>query len=617
MEDTLSDFNAEDRFFERLEEQLMSIETDEILKDLSLESLEGKGFMNKVDIQKKNNALPTEKEGLVFESHVDYYRSRDKKEIGQVSMEMILDISPVAAQACIASRDAKDTRKLVLGQNIEAKTVNSITKLYAAINGRVVICGSTIGLIPADVDSKVTVTIAPDQFSALVTISPSFGNGAAATLVKVIGELSKMKVRFGVVQENIEKAIAIAETQKIVQTDIVAALGELPIAGHNGTVEYLFDASGKAPEFKILPDGRIDYKNHAGILRARKGDVLAHLYPPGIGKAGLTVCGEVVAQEEGKPAVSFAGKGVTLLKERQEYVSEIDGMIILTGALIEVVDSFVVEGDVDYSTGNIDFNGTVIVHGSVLDGFEIKAGGDIVIGRNVESAKIEAGRDILIRGGVQGKGKGLISAGRNVTIDFVQNGKVEAQGSITIENFALNSYLYASKNLHVFGKRGMLLGGEVYIRHSIEVKTIGSEGGTKTHVECGTDFLVTRKIHEIDSVMQMIKSSHQKIVGMLRTVSLTFKKDIEFLSSKKEVLLKALEKKKDLEKRMNILVARRMELTQESLEKDPCTIKVRNSCFPNTHIKIKNEQLAIVKRLDSVVLMINPKTQTISATASR
>jgi len=62
---------------------------------------------------------------------------------------------------------------------------------------------------------------------------------------------------------------------------------------------------------------------------------------------------------------------------------------------------------VDFVTGNIFFNGNVVVCGTVLDGFEIKADGDIIVSKIVESATLTAGRDVIVKGGVLGRGKGL------------------------------------------------------------------------------------------------------------------------------------------------------------------------------------------------------------------
>jgi len=155
-----------------------------------------------------------------------------------------------------------------------------------------------------------------------------------------------------------------------------------------------------------------------------------------------------------------AGNGVRKTENGKEFFAEVNGSIMLNRTIIEVVNTYVVNGDVDYSTGNIQFNGNVVINGTVPDGFEVKADGDIVVMKIVESARLEAGRDIIIKGGVQGKGKGLVSAGRDVRVGYAQNARMEAEGNIYIDNFAINSYLFTSKCLIMKNKKGAVIGGK-------------------------------------------------------------------------------------------------------------------------------------------------------------
>jgi len=97
--------------------------------------------------------------------------------------------------------------------------------------------------------------------------------------------------------------------------------------------------------------------------------------------------------------------------ETEGVFAEVNGSIVLNRTIIEVVNTFVVNGTwiIQRATYNSRQRGHQR-HGP--DGFEVKADGDIVVMKIVESARLEAGRDIIIKGGVQGKGKGLVSAGR-------------------------------------------------------------------------------------------------------------------------------------------------------------------------------------------------------------
>ena len=48
-----------------------------------------------------------------------------------------------------------------------------------------------------------------------------------------------------------------------------------------------------------------------------------------------------------------------------------------------------IKGDVDYGTGNIDFNGDVHIFGDVREGFDVRATGTIIINGLVEAATVE------------------------------------------------------------------------------------------------------------------------------------------------------------------------------------------------------------------------------------
>ena len=55
---------------------------------------------------------------------------------------------------------------------------------------------------------------------------------------------------------------------------------------------------------------------------------------------------------------------------------------------------------VDLKSGNIDFVGNVEVVGAVAEGMEVKAGNELHVGKNVESAILRASGEITINGNV-------------------------------------------------------------------------------------------------------------------------------------------------------------------------------------------------------------------------
>ncbi|MCD8491911.1 MAG: FapA family protein [Geovibrio sp.] len=57
----------------------------------------------------------------------------------------------------------------------------------------------------------------------------------------------------------------------------------------------------------------------------------------------------------------------------------------------------------DYSTGNIVFNGVVHIRGDVLSGFSVKAEKDIMVEGIVQDATMVAGGSIVIKTGIKGE----------------------------------------------------------------------------------------------------------------------------------------------------------------------------------------------------------------------
>ena len=91
----------------------------------------------------------------------------------------------------------------------------------------------------------------------------------------------------------------------------------------------------------------------------------------------------------------------------------------MKNGLIHVDPVFLVKGDLDYQTGNIDFIGSVVIKGDVKSGFNVKASGDIEIEGVVEDSIVETDSDVLIKLGFIGHGEGKIIAMGSVNANIV------------------------------------------------------------------------------------------------------------------------------------------------------------------------------------------------------
>ena len=114
----------------------------------------------------------------------------------------------------------------------------------------------------------------------------------------------------------------------------------------------------------------------------------------------------------------------------------------------------------------------------------INCGGDVVVDGFVEGGNITAEGDVLLRRGMNGGGRGVIRAGKNVTGKFFENADVYAGDTITID-YATNSMLFAENVIEVKKTKGAIIGGNVTGLMGMTVYNVGNKMGQKTILNAG------------------------------------------------------------------------------------------------------------------------------------
>jgi uncharacterized protein (DUF342 family) len=603
--------SADEALLARVEKQLDEIETSEILRDMTPESLTERGFIGDkpIDIGRGAKTQVTEKEHLLFEPGVEFERLADSAVFETIEIESLLPVADVEKENLIATRNAEERTRFEAGNNITVTISEGRVHYYALARGKPVIIKNVLHLVPSDVDCKITIRIDEEEMHAFFDCSPAYGSGTQLSAGLVNAEMEQLGIRHGIKKEAVTAAVDEANKGRVAVRGALVALGTPSLPGKPGTIEFTFDSAPREYDFTILPDGRIDYRNSKAILTAAENQQLARIGPASPGVPGKTVLGESLPVEDTEAAATIIpGNGVRVSEDGKVFFAAIAGIIMLNGSMLDVVNMYVVEGDVDFTTGNISFNGNVLVCGTVLDGFEVRADGDVIVQKIVESARLVAGRDVIVKGGVLGRGKGLVSAGRDIRIGYAQNARLEAQGNIYIGNYAVNSYIATSKQLIMQEKRGAVIGGEVFALRGIDIRTLGSETGIKTYVEAGTDYLILRTMGEMDGVIAFCEQNIHKIDEALKALAGKLKSGAPLPQAMKRPMTKAIEKKRDLELRMASVLAKRADLQKASLEKDRCFVKIKDACYTDVSIKIKELKTIVAQARTHVRFYDDRKT---------
>ena len=253
----------------------------------------------------------------------------------------------------------------------------------------------------ADIDDielhEVYVYIADDNMSASVRLGKC---DEGYTYDEVMNKLSLNGIKTGIDEEKIRWMIS----QKIYDQPVEVAFGKPVEAGKDGYYEFFFDTdaiNNNRPT--VREDGSIDYFNQKRFEKVNEGDLLARYHEPTKGEFGFDVCGKLLVPKPGKPKPRLHGKGFKTSEDGKETYAAISGKIEYCNYDLSVVNVYEVNGNLDMSMGNIDFNGDVNIIGSVRSGGTVHAMGSIYVGGFVEGATLIAGKDIVLKDGVNTK----------------------------------------------------------------------------------------------------------------------------------------------------------------------------------------------------------------------
>ena len=188
-------------------------------------------------------------------------------------------------------------------------------------------------------------------------------------------------------------------------------------------------------------------------------------------------------------------------------VLDIDNKVVVSNVLQ-------IDGDIDTSTGDITYDGNVIIKGNVNTGYRVDATGNIEIDGVVEGATIIAGGDIVLRRGIQGMNKGYLKAGGNLMTKFIENASVVVRGKIESGSI-LHSDVISKSEITVRGRKGLLVGGSVRANVLIEAQSIGSNMGSNTKVSVGIDAEVQDKIRKLTEELKGLQAEEYRTRQLL------------------------------------------------------------------------------------------------------
>ncbi|WP_339673032.1 FapA family protein [Dasania marina] len=475
-------------------------------------------------------------------------------------------------------------------------------------------------------DAKAEVHIANNKRVVHVDIEPAYGGQPLS--VKMLRELLKNnRIAANCIDSSLlEQAVAGQGSNHIVARAIE------PIAGQDGYLNILIEESVATLDEDA--QGNIDFHKLQEFVVVEQGVELARVAPHTLGTPGEDVLGMPIAPQAGKPfSFSAALTGAAISDDDDNLlIATVKGHPVILQDGVSV-DPTLVLPNVNLASGNIDFDGSVLVKGSVASGYEIRATGDVVVKDTVDKATIIAGGNISVANGIIGEDRtaklkkrpmamsvegeqapeeesfetlqmgAYLEAAGDIVARFVNMAELKTGQNIEVREYLMHSRVSAlgSVLLGQKGGRGAIFGGYSYALKSIAVNNLGNDAYIKTAVEVGelnTDGVKLKELHEL---AQKRRVDTDKLATALDK--------IRRYEAVKPLTSELAEKAGKITKTLAVLIAQSeklavaiAQLEQKITNRQPALVTVKKMLYPNVSLTL--DGLGYQQKMESKALCL-------------
>ncbi len=255
----------------------------------------------------------------------------------------------------------------------------------------------------------------------------------------------------------------------------------------------------------------------------------------------------------------------------------------------------------DYSTGNIRFNGSVHVKGDVLSGFKIEVDKHILVDGICQDCEIIAKGNVILRTGIKCTGSGLVRAGGTAVIGYAEKAKVYARESIEIRKYAFNCELFAGTKIDAMNGDGIIAGGLIRAFQDISVKQLGTNGNSKFNVIIGMKYYIEFELEKLRREKVRIAETIERVDTALSRFNLNRPK-----IANHPKIIKMLEVKSSLGELITELDKREAKLIEENKAKSP-RMKVKNKVFEGVTVMFYNVGAVVKEPMENMVFYYDDK----------
>jgi len=290
------------------------------------------------------------------------------------------------------------------------------------------------GKLTLNIDLVPLVQISSNNMMAEITLYPPVESPYPLSVETIRAVLADHGIIHGLEDGAFQRCEELLNGPPFAPVTLSVAHGVMPVNGRDSYLRFELEI-GPIPG-TFLKDGTIDYRERRIFVGVGEQQLIATKVRETPGTAGMDIFGHKLPPVPGRDLpLKISGDVIYLEDSRQVIATRPGTLSVVNNNEVKVGAKQTIDGDVDFSVGNLQTQGSLQIRGSILPAFSVRTKGDLLLEGNVQAGTINSHGNVVIRGGVLEK-SGAVYAGGDIDVGFVERGELSAEGNITVRKSA-------------------------------------------------------------------------------------------------------------------------------------------------------------------------------------
>ncbi|SLM28007.1 hypothetical protein MTBBW1_1220007 [Desulfamplus magnetovallimortis] len=385
------------------------------------------------------------------------------------------------------------------------------------------------------------IVVSKDCLSASIHImKQTIGN--FSMLQDIMSSLKQEKIICGIEDDTVIEEWLTSSPEP--ESTLVVARGDAPIQPVYPEIKFYFDVDFLHAG-KINSDGTIDFRDRGKIPFVKAGKLLAEKVPLRQGIPGRDIYGNIIEVEYVEDLLFDAGSNTRFSDDGLKIYATADGQPSLSAmGVVAIYPELRIDGDVDYETGNINFNGNLVVSGTIKEGFSVRCANLTV--DQIHGAEINITGDLNVSSGIINSH--VINVQGNIQTKYINNSRVKAFRDIIVQREIMDSHLFAGGTC--INENGVVISSFINAKGGIKAGQVGTLKASASKLEVGTEGLMEMIIAELDERIEGNNLGIKKLKNDIEAIEAEEKMLHEKISNAAYVQDRAQIELRDIQKKL-------------------------------------------------------------------